>query len=69
MEDIKSISIEKLLVDLISSVKDATVCENAIENHVTKYSGGNSVIERRNNNWLITEKIRSEIIRRCEEKQ
>lgn len=68
MEDIKTIPIEKLLDDLVSSVKDATVCENALANHVTEYSGG-LVIERRDTNWLITEKIRSEIIRRCEEKQ
>ena len=67
MEDIKTIPIEKLLGDLIASVKDATVCENALANHVTEYSGGKSVIERRDTNLLIVEKIRSEIIRRCKE--
>ncbi len=68
MECIKTIPIEKHLDDLIASVKDATVCENALANHVTEYSGGNSVIEWRDTNLLIVEKIRSEIIRRCEEK-
>ena len=67
MEDIKTIPLEKLLDDLIASVKDAAFCMLALENRVTEYSGG-SVIERRDINWLITEKIRSEIIRRCEEK-
>ena len=68
MEDIKTIPIEKLLVDLIASVEDVTTCCHAMANHITEYSGG-SVIERRDINLLIVEKIRSEIIRRCEEKQ
>lgn len=67
MEDIKTIPIEKLLVDLIASVEYVTTCCHAMANHITKYSGG-SVIERRDSNLLIVEKIRSEIIRRCEEK-